>query len=90
MSILIWILIATLLLSLSGCSSVMGGWAGFKGPYKGTRCDLAMITAPTELGLLPLKALIIIDLPFSLIADTVWLPFDLQHELEPIKGTFGF
>lgn len=74
--------IALLLLS-SGCGTMVShfgdcGSTPPAGVYRGTRFDAACIAAPfasePHVELLPVG---LIDLPFSLAADTIILPFDI-------------
>lgn len=72
-----------LILSGSGCGTMLShfgdcGSTPPPGVYRGTRFDAACIAAPfasePHVELLPLGVL---DMPFSLAADTIILPFDV-------------
>lgn len=63
-----------LLLSASGCSSVMSHTGADQGYYAGTRANVNMMkNDDTSWAMMPLLA---IDLPFSAVMDTVLLPYD--------------
>ncbi|TPG55605.1 YceK/YidQ family lipoprotein [Ewingella americana] len=61
-------------LSASGCSSVMTHTGGHQGYYPGARADVDMMASDdTSWAMTPL---LIIDLPFSALLDTLLLPYD--------------
>ncbi|MGP6443533.1 YceK/YidQ family lipoprotein [Rahnella aceris] len=61
-------------LATSGCSSVMSHTGGDTGYYSGARADVNMIKSDdTSWAMTPL---LLIDLPFSAVLDTVLLPYD--------------
>ncbi|MGC6389381.1 YceK/YidQ family lipoprotein [Ewingella sp. S1.OA.A_B6] len=65
-------------LSTSGCSSVMTHTGGHQGYYPGSRADVTMITSDdTSWAMTPL---LIIDLPFSALLDTLLLPYDYYRQ----------
>ncbi|EIZ9238598.1 YceK/YidQ family lipoprotein [Cronobacter sakazakii] len=72
-------------LLLGGCSSVMshtGG--GEQGYYPGTRASATMLADDdTSWGLKPLVAL---DLPFTVIADTLLIPWDAFRTDKSVKS----
>ena len=80
------VLVAAFLLSTSGCQSI-GARSNLPPenhyPYMGVAADLDLIWNPC-LGHM-LAPMGIIDLPFSLVVDTVLLPVDLIHVLEKDK-----
>lgn len=59
--------------SLSGCGTLLSLGLGDCSPYSGVRADAEMMSEPGPDGT-ALAAAGIIDLPFSLVADTVLLP----------------
>ncbi|EBW8988999.1 YceK/YidQ family lipoprotein, partial [Salmonella enterica subsp. enterica serovar Enteritidis] len=60
---------------LCGCSSVMSHTGGKEGTYPGTRASAAMISDDdTNWGT---KSLVILDMPFTAVADTLLLPWDM-------------
>lgn len=76
-------LITALLLSASGCCGIMtriGTPPEGHYPYIGVAADLEMMRRDPCLGHM-LAPLGIIDLPFSLVVDTVLLPVDLIHTM---------
>ncbi|MCE9885009.1 YceK/YidQ family lipoprotein [Obesumbacterium proteus] len=68
-----WVLLATCVLLLSGCGSIISRTVG-KGHgyqyYPGVQWDLRDS---------PWRYVTALDVPFSLIADTFMLPFDAKH-----------
>ncbi|KAA8998615.1 YceK/YidQ family lipoprotein [Affinibrenneria salicis] len=66
-----------MLLSVSGCSSVMTHTGDSQGYYSGTRAGVDMLRADdTSWAMAPL---VVIDLPFSAMLDTLLLPYDYYH-----------
>ena len=64
---------------LCGCSSVMSHTGGKEGTYPGTRASAAMISDDeTNWGT---KSLAILDMPFTAVADTLLLPWDMFRAL---------
>ena len=60
---------------LCGCASVMSHTGGKEGTYPGTRASAAMISDDeTNWGT---KSLAILDMPFTAVADTLLLPWDM-------------
>lgn len=60
---------------LGGCSSVMSHTGGKEGTYPGTRASAAMLgDDETNWGT---KSLVVLDMPFTAVMDTVLLPWDL-------------
>lgn len=63
-----------LLLSTSGCSSLMSHTGADQGYYAGTRANVNMMKSDdTSWAMMPLLA---VDLPFSAVMDTLLLPYD--------------
>ena len=81
------ILIVSALLSgmvLSGCSSVMSHTGGKEGTYPGTRASSAMLSDDdTGIGT---KSLVVLDMPFTAILDTLLLPWDLFRRDSSLKS----
>ena len=79
-----WLCGATVVL-LSGCSSMMshtGG--GEQGYYPGTRNSYKMLAdSDTSWGLKPLVAL---DMPFTVVADTLLVPWDAFRTDRSVKS----
>ena len=69
---------------LCGCSSLMSHSGGKEGLYSGTRANTQALGNPdTSWALKPLVAL---DLPFSAVMDTVFLPWDLYRSDNSLKS----
>lgn len=65
-------------LSASGCSSVMSHTGGHQGYYPGARADVEMMKSDdTSWAMTPL---LIVDLPFSALLDTLLLPYDYYRQ----------
>lgn len=61
-------------MATSGCSSVMTHTGNDQGYYPGTRASMDILRDDdTSWAMLPL---VVIDLPFSAVADTLLLPYD--------------
>lgn len=72
------------ILCLCGCSSIMSHSGGKEGVYSGTRANTkALGDSDTSWAL---KSLIAIDLPFSAVMDTVFLPWDLYRHDNSLKS----
>lgn len=72
------------ILCLGGCSSIMSHSGGKDGLYPGTRANTqALGDQETSWALKPLVAL---DLPFSAVMDTVFLPWDLYRNDNSLKS----
>ena len=69
---------------LCGCSSIMSHSGGKEGLYPGTRANTQALSDPeTSWAIKPLVAL---DLPFSAVMDTVFLPWDLYKNDNSLKS----
>lgn len=69
-----WVKLASILalaFSLSGCGTLLSLGLGDCSPYSGVRADVDLMGEPVDDGV---AALGLIDLPFSLVADTALLP----------------
>ncbi|KAA8727042.1 uncharacterized protein YceK [Ewingella americana] len=77
-SVLLPLVTGCAFLSVSGCSSVMSHTGGHQGYYPGTRADVSMISSEdTSWAMTPL---LIVDLPFSALLDTLLLPYDYYRQ----------
>ena len=65
--------------AISGCGTTFQG-CGLFGPaiYGGVRCDILSIAQEPELAAL----ILVVDLPFSFLADTVILPWSIYNEIK--------
>lgn len=80
---LIPILLSGMLL-LAGCSSVMSHTGGKEGTYPGTRASAGMVgDDETNWGT---KTLVLLDLPFTAVADTLLLPWDLLRKDNSVRS----
>ncbi|WP_312691763.1 YceK/YidQ family lipoprotein [Kosakonia sp.] len=69
---------------LSGCSSVMSHTGGKEGVYPGTRASSTMLSDDdTGIGM---KSLVVLDMPFTAVVDTLLLPWDLFRRDNSIKS----
>lgn len=69
---------------LGGCSSVMSHTGGKEGTYPGTRASANMIgDDETNWGT---KSLAILDIPFTVVMDTVLLPWDAFRTDSSLKS----
>ncbi|WP_228350884.1 MULTISPECIES: YceK/YidQ family lipoprotein [Limnobaculum] len=71
------ICVSTTMFALSGCSSLMAHVAPYERYYPGTAHDIDMIGDDNHGWLM--RSLLIVDLPFSAMLDTVLLPYDLYR-----------
>ena len=64
---------------ISGCGTTFQG-SGLYGPaiYGGVRCDVLSIAQEPEVAAL----ILVVDLPFSFVADTVILPWSIYNEIK--------
>ncbi|MCE0827540.1 YceK/YidQ family lipoprotein [Buttiauxella sp. A2-C2_NF] len=78
------IILGSGILTASGCSSVMTHTGGQEGTYSGTRASYAMLTdSNTSWGYKPFVAL---DMPFTAVADTVLIPWDMYRTDKSLKS----
>ncbi|VYU13795.1 YceK/YidQ family lipoprotein [Metakosakonia massiliensis] len=69
---------------LSGCSSVMSHTGGKEGVYPGTKASSTMLANDnTGIGL---KSLVVLDMPFTAIMDTLLLPWDIFRTDKSVKS----
>lgn len=60
---------------LSGCSSVMSHTGGKEGLYPGMKASSTMLSDDdTNIGM---KSLVVLDMPFTAVMDTILLPWDM-------------
>jgi len=82
------ILIVSALLSgmvvVSGCSSVMSHTGGKEGVYPGMKASSTMLSDDdTNIGM---KSLVVLDMPFTAVMDTLLLPWDMFRTDSSIKS----
>ncbi|AKJ40752.1 YceK/YidQ family lipoprotein [Pragia fontium] len=70
----------TTIFALTGCSSLMAHVAPYEGYYPGTSNDIEMIK-DSDNGWM-MRTLLIVDLPFSSVLDTVLLPYDYYRSTD--------
>jgi uncharacterized protein YceK len=70
-------------LVMSGCAAITTREGGIGGPYSGVRSDAYYIANPSAADDPGSQILDIADMPFSFLADTVCLPFDLLSNNNP-------
>lgn len=75
-------LLLAMLLSLSGCWSLLVHLGGDRCIYPGTRMGWGLANEPTPLARWPF----LVDVPFSLALDTLLLPYDLTAFLPDGMG----
>lgn len=69
---------------LTGCSSVMSHTGGKEGMYPGTRASAGMLADDnTQWGT---KSLVVLDMPFTAVVDTLLLPWDYFRTDSSVKS----
>lgn len=68
---------------LCSCSSVMSHTGGKEGVYPGTRASSNMLESNTNWGT---KSLVLLDMPFTAVVDTVLLPWDMFRTDSSVKS----
>ncbi|MEB6381128.1 YceK/YidQ family lipoprotein [Leclercia adecarboxylata] len=69
---------------LCGCSSVMSHTGGKEGTYPGTRASANMLADDdTNWGT---KSLVVLDMPFTAVFDTLLLPWDLFRTDKSVRS----
>jgi uncharacterized protein YceK len=68
--------LAGLIVFLTGCGSIGARWSGRREPYAGVKVNMDTIRNYHTEG----ELIAIADLPFSAIADTFLLPYDLSGD----------
>lgn len=72
------------ILCLSSCSSIMSHSGGKEGLYPGTRANTkTLVDADTRW---EIKPLVIMDLPFTIVMDTLLLPWDFYRHDNSLKS----
>lgn len=69
---------------LCGCSSILSHSGGKEGVYSGTRANTQALKDPETSWVL--KPLVALDLPFSAVMDTVFLPWDFYRRDNSLKS----
>nr|WP_174509665.1 YceK/YidQ family lipoprotein [Klebsiella oxytoca] len=69
---------------LGGCSSVMSHTGGKEGTYPGTRASAQMLG--NEDANWGTKSLVVLDMPFTAVMDTLLLPWDMFRTDSSIKS----
>ncbi|WP_159566126.1 YceK/YidQ family lipoprotein [Budvicia diplopodorum] len=72
------------ILALSGCSSIMAHVGPYEGYYAGTSNDAEMI-ADSDNGWM-MRSMLMVDLPFTALLDTVLLPYDYYRSTNSRKS----
>ncbi len=79
-----YIILSCGLATLNGCSSVMTHTGGQEGYYPGTKASYQLLTNDeTSWAVKPFVAL---DMPFTAVADTVLLPWDMFRTDTSLKS----
>ena len=69
---------------LSGCSSVMSHTGGKEGLYPGMKASSTMLSDDdTNIGM---KSLVVLDMPFTAVMDTLLLPWDMFRTDSSVKS----
>lgn len=68
---------------LCSCSSVMSHTGGKEGIYPGTRASSNMLESNTNWGT---KSLVLLDMPFTAVVDTILLPWDMFRTDSSVKS----
>lgn len=83
-NVLLTLMMCSGMVLLSGCSSVMSHTGGKEGTYPGTRASATMIgDDETNWGT---KSLVILDMPFTAVMDTILLPWDLFRKDNSVRS----
>jgi len=69
---------------MNGCSSIMSHSGGKEGVYPGTRANTQALGDPNTSW--AIKPLLVIDLPFTAVMDTVLLPWDMYRKDNSLKS----
>lgn len=77
------VLLGVILLS-GGCSSVMSHTGGKEGTYPGTRASTAMLSDDNNNW--GTKSLVVLDMPFTAVMDTILLPWDWFRKDNSIRS----
>ncbi|POU72870.1 YceK/YidQ family lipoprotein [Leclercia sp. LSNIH6] len=83
-NVLIKLTIFSAVVVLCGCSSVMSHTGGKEGTYPGTRASANMLADDdTNWGT---KSLVVLDMPFTAVVDTLLLPWDLFRTDKSVRS----
>lgn len=72
------------MISMAGCSSVMSHTGGKEGVYPGVRASSTMLG--NDESNLATKSLVVLDMPFTAVMDTLLLPWDLFRTDNSVKS----
>lgn len=83
-NVLIKLTMCSAMILLCGCSSVMSHTGGKEGIYPGTRASANMLADDdTNWGT---KSLVVLDMPFTAVIDTLLLPWDLFRTDKSVRS----
>nr|WP_269468348.1 YceK/YidQ family lipoprotein [Leclercia tamurae] len=83
-NVLIKLTMCSAMILLCGCSSVMSHTGGKEGTYPGTRASANMLADDdTNWGT---KSLVVLDMPFTAVIDTLLLPWDLFRTDKSVRS----
>jgi len=82
-NVLIKLTMFSAIVLLCGCSSVMSHTGGKEGTYPGTRASANMLADDTNWGT---KSLVVLDMPFTAVIDTLLLPWDLFRTDKSVRS----
>ena len=83
-NVLIKLTMCSAVVVLCGCSSVMSHTGGKEGTYPGTRASANMLADDdTNWGT---KSLVVLDMPFTAVIDTLLLPWDLFRTDKSVRS----
>lgn len=75
--------LAAAILFLTGCSSISARWRGERGrAYPGVRMDVEHVKNYQTEG----ELIAILDIPFSALVDTLFIPWDVESEEFAARG----
>nr|WP_318383655.1 YceK/YidQ family lipoprotein [uncultured Enterobacter sp.] len=82
--VLLTLVVAGGMMSMVGCSSVMSHTGGKEGVYPGTKASTKMLGEDDTN--LATKSLVVLDLPFTAVMDTLLLPWDLFRKDSSVRS----
>ena len=83
-NVLLKVAIVSGVVMLGGCSSVMSHTGGKEGLYPGTRASSKMLM--DDDANLAVKSFVVLDMPFTDVADTLLLPWDMFRKDSSVKS----
>lgn len=83
-NVLLKVAIVSGIVTLGGCSSVMSHTGGKEGLYPGTRASSKMLM--DDDANLAVKSFVVLDMPFTAVADTLLLPWDMFRKDNSVKS----